>query len=238
MTESRGPAGLNFFTSQIETVAEEASSPSPQVPHGDPIQLEEKEDRLVALLDKVRDRKEKDEAERELRRKAKRIIEAVLFVSSDPLSFQKLRDVLDQLHPFKPKVLRELIQELSREYDVQERSYELIEMESGFVLRTRAEFGPYLDELFRSKRGEKLSMAATETLAIITYRQPVTRAMVEAIRGVDCSGVMSSLAERGLIEVTGRMEAPGRPAIYSTTEKFLKYYGLKSLNDLPQLTNE
>jgi segregation and condensation protein B len=167
------------------------------------------------------------------RLEAKRVVEALLFASSTPLPFAKIRHIVEQVHPFTPRELLTLIQELQIEYESQQRAFEIIEIAEGYALRTRREFGAYVDQLFGNKRPEKLSQAATEVLAIIAYRQPITRPQIEALRGVDSSGVLQSLLERQLVEAVGKLETPGRPTLYAVTSQFLEHFGLKSLADLP-----
>ncbi len=167
------------------------------------------------------------------RQEAKRIVEALLFSSSSPLPFVKIRQIINQATSCTSRELLTLIQELKVEYESQQRAFEITEIAEGFALRTRREFGPYVDQLFGHRRPERLSQAATEVLAIIAYRQPITRPQVEALRGVDCSGVIQSLLERQLIEAVGRLETPGRPTLYGVTKQFLEHFGLKSLADLP-----
>lgn len=163
----------------------------------------------------------------------KRIIEALLFASASPLSFQKIRDVIETKRPIAPQKLRFLLETIQEECISQQRAYRLEETDDGFVFKTCEELTPYIAELFRNKRGEKLSQAALEVLAIIAYRQPITKPEIESIRGVDCSGTLQSLAERELVETKGRLEAPGRPTLYGVTQNFLRYFGLKDLKDLP-----
>ncbi len=167
----------------------------------------------------------------------KQIVEALLFASSEPLSFQKIRDILSETHPVSPGTLRQALMELALDYEKQARAFSLQEVANGFVLRTRAAMAPYLDALMRDRRAEKLSQAAAEVLAIIAYRQPITRPQIEGIRGVDCSGVVQTLLERQLIAAAGKLEAAGRPTLYATTKEFLQHYGLRSLSDLPQLAS-
>lgn len=173
--------------------------------------------------------------ERLLRQQMKRIIEAILFSSSIPISFEKLRQVMDTFQPVRPKVIRELIQELQQEYMTQQRAFRLEEIAQGFILRTCEEFGPYIEAVGNSRRGEKLSHPAAEVLAIIAYRQPITRPQIDAIRGVDSSGTIYNLLERQLIEPVGKLEAPGRPTLYGITKTFLEHFGLKDLKQLPPL---
>lgn len=173
--------------------------------------------------------------ENQLQFQLKRLIEALLFASSTPVSFEKLRQVVDSMHVLKPRMLRTLILELQHEYLSQRRAFRLEEIAQGFILRTCEEFGPYIDHLTTGRRGEKLSNAAAEVLAIIAYRQPVTRPQIDAIRGVDSSGTIQNLLERQLIEVVGKQETAGRPSLYGITKLFLEHFGLRSLQELPPL---
>lgn len=166
----------------------------------------------------------------------KQIIEALLFASSDPLSFQKIREVTDTIYLLRPRTIREILQELQHEYLSQRRAFRLEEIGEGFLLRTCEEFSPYIDLLFRNKRTEKLSQAAAEVLAIIAYKSPITRPQIDAIRGVDSSGTIYNLLERQLIEPVGKLEAPGRPTLYSITKDFLKHFGLRDVQELPPLS--
>jgi len=186
---------------------------------------------LVEKMDTFDDRKRQ---EKETRLHVKRLIEALLFAGSDPLPFNKIREVTDTLHPLKPKTLRELIEELGTEYISLKRGFRLEEIAQGYVLRSCSEYGKYIELLYRNRRTEKLSQASSEVLAIIAYRQPITRPQIDAIRGVDSSGSLQNLLERQLIEAKGKLEAPGRPTLYGTTPEFLKYYGLRDLSDLPR----
>lgn len=167
------------------------------------------------------------------RKHAKRVIEALLFVSSDPLPFTKIREVVDAYQPLKPRMIRDLLMELQEEYLSQQRAFRLEEIAQGFLLRTCEEYSPYIDILYRNKRTEKLSHASAEVLAIIAYRQPITRPQIEAIRGVDCSGIVQNLIDRQLIEPVGKLEAPGRPTLYGITKSFLKHFGLRDIQELP-----
>lgn len=175
------------------------------------------------------------QAERRVRIHVKRIIEALLFASNEPIPFNKLREITDTVEPLKPRIIRELIQELAEEYMVQQRSFRLEEIAQGFILRTCQEYGPYIEMMYRNKRTEKLTSAAAEVLAIIAYKQPVTRPQIEAIRGVDSSGIVQNLLERQLIEPLGKLEVPGRPTLYGITKDFLKHFGLRDLEELTKI---
>jgi segregation and condensation protein B len=165
----------------------------------------------------------------------KRIIEALLFASSEPLSFIRIKEITDSYYPMKPRALRELIEELKEDYVVQKRAFRLDEIALGFLVQSNEEFRPYIEQLYRNKRTEKLSQPSTEVLAIIAYRQPITKPQIEAIRGVDSTGTLQNLIERGLIEPVGKLEVPGRPTLYGITKGFLFHFGLKDLTELPKL---
>jgi segregation and condensation protein B len=173
--------------------------------------------------------------EKLMRHKIKRVIEALLFASNDPIPFTKIREITDTVHPLQPRILKELIEDLQEEYVSQQRAFRLTEIAEGYVLRSCEEYSEYISLLVRNKRTEKLSQASTEVLAIIAYRQPITKTQIDSIRGVDCSGTLQNLLERNLVEAQGRLEAPGRPTLYGVTREFLKYFGLNTLKELPQL---
>jgi segregation and condensation protein B len=164
----------------------------------------------------------------------KRIVEALLFSSKEPLSFEKIREIAETYCPIKPRQLRQVIEELQHDYVTQSRGFRLEEIAQGFILRSCEEYSPYIDQLYRNKRTEKLSHASAEVLAIIAYRMPITRPQIDAIRGVDSSGTLQNLLERNLIESVGKLEAPGRPTLYGITSHFLKHFGLRDLSELPQ----
>lgn len=164
-----------------------------------------------------------------------RVIEALLFATSEPIPLDRLRQILETIAPIKPKELRSLISELQYDYQVQRRAFRLEEIAEGFLLRSAPEFAPYIELMVKQRRSERLSPAATEVVAIIAYRQPITRPQVEAIRGVDSSGTIQNLLERGFIAATGRLEAPGRPTLYCVTPLFLQHFGLRSIQELPSL---
>ncbi|MEC7839166.1 MAG: SMC-Scp complex subunit ScpB [Chlamydiota bacterium] len=190
------------------------------------------------ILEKIEEAEQEKKRENEAQLQVKRLIEALLFASSEPISFNKIREVTDQLTPLKPKQLKEILLELQNEYLSQQRGYRLHEVGPGYLLRTCEEFSPYIELLYRNKRTEKLSQAAAEVLAIIAYRQPITRPQIEGIRGVDSSGVVASLLERGLIAPVGKLEAPGRPTLYGITNDFLSHFGLKDVEELPTVEDD
>lgn len=164
----------------------------------------------------------------------KQIIESLLFVSSEPLPFKKLREIISIDYELSSKDLLGLIESLRREYLLDRRAFLLEETGGGFRLKSHPTLYRYVSRLKPEKR-QKISLAASEVLAIVAYRQPVTRHEVELIRGVESSGHLTLLQERSLIEVVGKKEVPGRPSLFATTEQFLHHFGLKSLADLPKL---
>lgn len=176
--------------------------------------------------------------ERGQKNQVKKIVEALLFASSEPISFQRLREIIETKLPLKPKLLRDALEDLREDYIDQQRAFLLEENPLGYILKTREEYSGYVEQLFRNKRGEKLSQAAIEVMAIIAYKQPITKPQIDAIRGVDCSGTMQNLLERELVQHVGKLDAPGRPTLFGTTPHFLTHFGLKSLEELPGITVE
>lgn len=189
---------------------------------------------IPGILEKIQREEEELKQEIHARFQVKRIIEALLFASNDPLSFVKIREITDTFYPIRPRILRQLIEELQQDYLSQQRAFRLEEIAQGFILRSCEEYSPYIDLLYRNKRTEKLTHASAEVLAIIAYKQPITKPQIEAIRGVDSSGIIQNLLERQLIESVGKLEAPGRPTLYGITKDFLKHFGLKDITDLPK----
>jgi segregation and condensation protein B len=177
----------------------------------------------------------------------KLILEAVLFAAQKPLSLKELRDVFaaavehaegDEtaraLKKVKETELVLALEELAKDHEAAQRSYRLACVAGAWQFVTQPEYAPWLKALVGHKlRPPRLSQPALETLAIIAYRQPITRAEMEQVRGVSVDGVMQTLVERGLVEQMGRAEVVGRPMTYGTTGLFLEYFGLRSLEDLP-----
>ncbi|MBE6810648.1 MAG: SMC-Scp complex subunit ScpB [Ruminococcaceae bacterium] len=161
-------------------------------------------------------------------------IEAVLFASGDPISI----DRLSQTFEIKPEEVEKYVKELEKKYDTQGSGFYVVRLENTYQLVTREDFAQYIKTAFDIKRRTPLSPAALEVLAVIAYNQPVTRSFIEQVRGVDCSGVVSTLIEKGLIEERGRLELPGRPLLYGTTKTFLRSFSLNDLSDLPPLPKD
>ncbi|MDD5173897.1 MAG: SMC-Scp complex subunit ScpB [Candidatus Omnitrophota bacterium] len=165
------------------------------------------------------------------KQEAKKIIEAILFVSDKPVSIATLKDVLKEIDPTE---IRTSIEELNDEYNSSERSFSIKEIAGGFQMLTDPIYSTWISSLYK-KPSDRMTAPALETLAIIAYKQPLTRSDIEAIRGVNVDGVLHTLEERSLIKTRGRVDGPGRPILYGTTNEFLQHFGLKSLEDLPKL---
>jgi len=163
------------------------------------------------------------------------VLEALLFASDAPLEAERIQQVLEL---DSAAAARELADALRRRLDTEGRALQLVEVGGGFRLVTRPEVAPYLVKLARSKTRSRLSRPALETLAIIAYRQPVSRPEVDAVRGVSSEGVLDNLLERRMIRIAGRKDSPGRPFLYETTREFLVAFGLRDLNDLPKVEGE
>jgi segregation and condensation protein B len=162
----------------------------------------------------------------------KQDLEALLFATDTPLTPARLKALVDA---DDIKALRAAIDELNGEYEAQNRAFTIVEFGGGWQLASRPEYAPLIQKLYRGRRYVRLSQAALEVLAIIAYRQPVTRMEIEEIRGVQVSGVLATLTERSLITVAGRSDAVGNPILYGTTREFLNYMGLNGLHQLPAL---
>ena len=165
------------------------------------------------------------------REETKKIIEALLFVSDKPISIDTLKDVLRDIESTD---IRAVIEELNDEYANSGRSFAIKEIAGGFQMLTDPVYSRWISALYK-RPPDRLTGPSLETLAIIAYRQPITRSDIEAIRGVNVDGVLRTLEERGLIKSRGRVDGPGRPILYGTTSEFLQHFGLKSLEELPKL---
>jgi len=189
------------------------------------------------------------------------ILESLLIASQDPLSSEEMarfvrarvaeaEDVivretdegntpealpiwLAELAKTSPEEITEAITKLNAHYTETERAFTILERPKGWKLYTRTEFGEFVRHLFPSRKPERLSGPAMETLAIVAYRQPITKAAIEAVRGVSCDGMIQKLLDRDLVRIGGRAELPGRPLLYSTTDLFFEHFGINSIDDLP-----
>lgn len=159
-------------------------------------------------------------------------IEAILYAAGHPVEYAKLSEVLG----LSVKDVKNMVEAMARDYNSEKspRGILLLMFPDSCQFATKEEFLPYIREALGIKRGGNLSNSTMEALAVVAYNQPVTRAYVDAVRGVDSSYAMTSLIDKGLIESLSRLDAPGRPMLYTTTAKFLRVFGLNSLNDLPE----
>lgn len=163
------------------------------------------------------------------------VVEALLFASDVPLEAERIREVLDLADAAEAS---ELVEELRARYAAADRALAIVEVGGGYRMVTRPEIAPWLLRLARSRTRARLSRPALETLAIVGYRQPVSRPEVDAVRGVNSDAVLDNLLERRLIRISGRKEAPGRPFLYETTREFLVAFGLRDLTDLPKVEGD
>ena len=157
-----------------------------------------------------------------------RAVEAILFAAGYPVKYEKLSEVIG----LPQRDLRNLIAHMAEGY--KDRGIQLLLYPDACQLTTKEIFAPYIREALGIKRGGNLSASSLEVLAVVAYNQPVTRSYVDIVRGVDSSYAVTSLLDKGLIEAVGRLDAPGRPMLYGTTDKFLRVFGLESLADLPE----
>ena len=165
-------------------------------------------------------------------RELKAILEAVLFVSPEPVPVARLMSIVGTVS--KAEVVQAL-DILAHDLDQEGRGIQLVQVAGGYRLVTKQEYGPWLKRMDKAKAAQKLSRSALESLAIIAYKQPLVRAEIEEIRGVETSGVLRTLCERKLVRIVGRKDVPGRPIMYGTTKFFLEHFGLQDLTQLPPL---
>lgn len=159
-----------------------------------------------------------------------REVEALIFASEEPLSVQQLCEYTgsgeDSIH--------QALDRLNKAFIDQQHAFTIVDVAGGFSIATDSEFGGVVSQLFEGRKPGKLSRAALETMAVVAYSQPCTRMAIESIRGVNCDSAIRTLLERDMIKISGRMETPGRPLLYSTTKAFLAYFGLSNLDHLPR----
>lgn len=164
-------------------------------------------------------------------KKLKEAIKAILFVSGDPVSADRIADTLELDKATASKILQNLMDE----FNTEESGILIVRMDDQYQMCTNPKYAESVHHIMDMRRNTPLSQAAMEVLAIIAYNQPVTKAFIEQIRGVDCSGVLGSLTVKGLVEERGRLELPGRPLLYGTTANFLRCLNISSLSQLPPL---
>lgn len=165
-----------------------------------------------------------------MRTRLKDVIESLVFVSLEPLNLEKIKNICTE---FSNTEIEQAIQELLESYASNDRGIQIIQAAGGFLFSTKSEYDQWIRRLLSLEQKSKLSHAALETLAAVAYHQPVTLAEISALRGVDASHSLKSLLQKNLVKITGRKKSPGRPLIYRTTDKFLTYFGLNNIKDLP-----
>ncbi len=159
------------------------------------------------------------------------ILESILFALGSPAEFSKLEEVLELSH----EEVVDLVSAFMKDFNQKSRGMKVIRLENSIQMVSKSEHHPYIAKMLETRAQRGLSQSSLETLSIIAYNQPVTKAMVDAVRGVDSYNSIVRLLERELIEQRGRMDAPGRPMLYGTTSEFLRVFGLESLDELPKL---
>ncbi len=157
--------------------------------------------------------------------------EAMLFSGGEPQSIDRFSQVFD----ITPEKVVKVMEALEKRLNEQKSGLELLRLDNTYQLATKAEYADYIKKMFDIRRRTPLSPAALEVLAVVAYNQPVTKSFIEQVRGVDCSGVVTTLVEKGLIEERGRLELPGKPLLYGTTKNFLRCFGINDLSELPPL---
>ena len=155
----------------------------------------------------------------------------MLFASDVPVPVNRILDIVDGISDQSEII--DCILTLNREFENEERTFRIVEVAGGFQFETLPQYGPYIEKLYHTRNRPKLSRASLETLAIVAYKQPISKVEIEALRGVDSDASIRTLQNRDLIEVKGRGESVGKPILYGTTIEFLRYFGLKDIEDLP-----
>lgn len=218
-----GPAGEAMEAAALDSEAAagvSADLPDEEVPAADPAASEVE----AALLEA------QDAAARG--RQLRAVIEALLFASEEPITVASLKKVVEDATTDE---LKDALRTLKEEYDAAERGVALFEVAGGYLICTRDTFAPWVEKMVKGKRRVRLSRAGLETIAVVAYKQPISRAEIERIRGVDCGGVLGTLVERDLVMIKGRDTGPGKPLLYGTTQEFLNYFGLNKISELPRL---
>lgn len=165
-----------------------------------------------------------------MKNRLKELIESLIFVSLEPLSLERIKIVLEES---SEEEIEHALQELLASYASDERGIEIIKSGGSYIFSTKPEYDPWIRRLLKIERKNKLSSAAMETLSAVAYHQPSTLAEISALRGVDSTHTLKVLLQKKMIKIVGRKKSPGRPLIYRTTDKFLTYFGLDSIKDLP-----
>lgn len=161
----------------------------------------------------------------------KPIVETLIFASDVPIPVEQIKSLVENA---LAEEIQKAVDELNLDYRKTDRTFHIVRIAGGFQLVTHESYAPWVKKLFQGRLKTKLSQAAMEALSVIAFRQPVSKTEVEAIRGVNCDGVVRTLLERKLITITGRGEGPGKPLLYNTTKEFLRYFGVNDIADLPR----
>jgi segregation and condensation protein B len=177
------------------------------------------------------DKPESEQENPDIETTAESVTEAVLFASDEPLTAQRLADIIET----SVKQLRVFVKNLNEKYQTNNNAFRIERIADGYQMLTLSPYNHWLKKLLRSRKDSKLSPAALETLAIIAYRQPIIRADIENIRGVAAGEMIRGLMYKNLVKIIGRAEVLGRPMLYGTTKKFLEIFGLNSIKDLPKI---
>jgi segregation and condensation protein B len=171
----------------------------------------------------------------------KALVEALIFAAQEPLSVSQIRAIYqgddarnNGSKQIEPETIRQCVLDLNLEYEKSDRPYRIIQIAGGYQFATLSDYAEWLGKLYKEQGRRKLSQSGVETLAIVAYKQPITKAEIEKIRGVNCDYVLKTLLEKELLTVTGRAESVGRPLLYGTTKEFLKHFGLNDITDLPR----
>ncbi len=161
----------------------------------------------------------------------KKIVEALIFASDNPITENRIKNIIEELDATQ---INKIVDELNVEYDQNEHAFKIVQLAGGFQFVTRSEYANYVKQYYKGRSKSKLSRAALETLAIIAFKQPMSRPEIDSIRGVNSDGVVKTLLERNLIYISGRSETIGRALLYNTTPEFLRYFGINDVSDLPK----
>lgn len=162
----------------------------------------------------------------------KSVIEALLFVAGEPLSIDRIKAIIEDEDK---KAIQGVLRELQHDYEMRQSGLRIVEVAGGYQISSRPELAQWIKRLKKVKQSSRLSKPSLETLAIIAYKQPIVKAEIEDIRGVDSSGVIKGLLDKHMIKIIGRKDVAGRPILYATTREFLQYFGLRDISDLPTL---
>jgi segregation and condensation protein B len=161
----------------------------------------------------------------------RQVVESLIFASDIPITAKQIKGYVQDASVAE---IKKIIDELNLEYSKSNRAFHIMRLAGGYQMVTREAYSQWVSKLFQRRRKQKLSQPALETLSVIAYKQPVSKSEMDAIRGVNCDGVLRTLLERKLITISGRAEGPGRPLLYKTTAEFLRYFGVDTLSDLPK----